>query len=158
MALLFIQDISLFLKEFHSFALLLLTKNNRISSPGFLGQRFNNQRAALFTSSVQYKKPGKIYCSTFWGHLDSIIKRLVKLYANKEKYKISTEITINGLRCLFRPFIVISVLILYFSLFAYNLTSLLIMSHDDPETSSNKSFLAFYMPLLQQISTDQFNN
>ena len=44
-----------------------------------------------------YKKPGKIYCSTFRGHRDSIIKRLVKSYANKEKYKISTEITINGL-------------------------------------------------------------
>ena len=29
----------------------LLTKNNKISSPGFLGQRFNNlQRAALLTS------------------------------------------------------------------------------------------------------------
>ena len=43
------------------------------------------------------KKPGKIYCSTFRGHRDSIIKRLVKSYANKEKYKISTEITINDL-------------------------------------------------------------
>ena len=43
------------------------------------------------------KKPGKIYCSTFRGHRDSIIKRLVISYANKEKYKISTEITINGL-------------------------------------------------------------
>ena len=32
-----------------------------------------------------YKKPGKIYCSTFRGHRDSIIKRLVKSYANKEK-------------------------------------------------------------------------
>ena len=32
----------------------------------------------------------------FRGHRDSIIKRLVKSYANKEKYKISTEITING--------------------------------------------------------------
>ena len=31
------------------------------------------------------------------GHRDSIIKRLVKSYANKEKYKISTEIKINGL-------------------------------------------------------------
>ena len=37
-----------------------------------------------------FKKPGKIYCSTFRGHRDSIIKRLVKSYANKEKYKIST--------------------------------------------------------------------
>ena len=44
-----------------------------------------------------YTKPGKIYCSTFRGHRDSIIKRPVKSYANKEKYKISTEITINGL-------------------------------------------------------------
>ena len=39
-----------------------------------------------------FKKPGKIYCSTFRGHRDSIIKRLAKSYANKEKYKISTEI------------------------------------------------------------------
>ena len=46
---------------------------------------------------MRYKKPGKIYCSTFRGHCDSIIKRLVKSYANKEKYKISTEITIKGL-------------------------------------------------------------
>ena len=38
-----------------------------------------------------YKKPGKIYCSTFRGHRDAIIKGLVKSYANKEKYKISTE-------------------------------------------------------------------
>ena len=31
------------------------TKNNMISSPGFLGQRFNNlKRAALLTSLIQY--------------------------------------------------------------------------------------------------------
>ena len=58
----------------------------------------------------------EIHCSTFRGHRDSIIRRLVKSYANKEKYKISTEITINGL-------------------------------NKHPETSSNKSFLVFYMPL-----------
>ena len=40
---------------------------------------------------VEFKKPGKIYCSTFRGHRDSIIKRLVKSYANKEKYKISNS-------------------------------------------------------------------
>ena len=35
----------------------LLTKNNTISSPGFLGQQFNNlQWAALLTSLVQYDK------------------------------------------------------------------------------------------------------
>ena len=35
----------------------LLTKNNTTSSPGFLGQRFNNlQRAALFSLLVQYDK------------------------------------------------------------------------------------------------------
>ena len=50
--LLFIQNISLFLKEFHHFALcfFLLTKYNTTLSPGFPGQRFNNlQRAALLT-------------------------------------------------------------------------------------------------------------
>ena len=32
-----------------------LTKNNMISSPGFLGHRFNNlKRAALLTSLIQY--------------------------------------------------------------------------------------------------------
>ena len=37
-ALLFIQNISPFLNEFRHFALFFsLTKNNRISSPGFLG-------------------------------------------------------------------------------------------------------------------------
>ena len=56
-------------------------------------------------------------------------------------------------RCLFRSFIVISVLILYFSLFACDLTSLLIMESWWPR--SNKSFLVFYTPLLWQISTDQ---
>ena len=30
-----------------------------------------------------------------------------------------------------------------------------IMTHDDPETWSNKSFLVFNKPLLQQVSTDQ---
>ena len=37
--------------------LFLLTKNNTTSSPGSLGQRFNNlPRAALLTSLVQYDK------------------------------------------------------------------------------------------------------
>ena len=37
-----------------------------------------------------YKKPGKIYCcSTFRAHHYSIIKRLVKQHANKERYRIS---------------------------------------------------------------------
>ena len=36
-----------------------------------------------------YKKPGKIYCSTFRGHHDSIIKRLNKKHARKERYKKS---------------------------------------------------------------------
>ena len=55
-ASLFIQNISPFLKEFRHFAVcFLLTKNDTISSPGFLGQRFNNlQRAAFLTSSIQY--------------------------------------------------------------------------------------------------------
>ena len=46
--------------------------------------------------SADDKKPGKIYCSTFRGHRDSIIKRLVKSYANKEKYKISTQTPWHG--------------------------------------------------------------
>ena len=51
-ALLFIQNISSFLKEFHHYALCFpLTKYNITLSPGFLGQRFNNLwRAALLTS------------------------------------------------------------------------------------------------------------
>ena len=36
-----------------------------------------------------YKKPGKIYYSTFQGHHDSIIKRLNKKHARKERYKKS---------------------------------------------------------------------
>ena len=51
-ALLFIQNICPFLKEFRHFAL----KNNTISSSGFLGQRFNNlQRAALLTSFWRHR-------------------------------------------------------------------------------------------------------
>ena len=56
-ALLFIQNISSFFKEFRHYITLFvfpLTKYNTTLSPGFLGQRFNNlQRAALLTSSVQ---------------------------------------------------------------------------------------------------------
>ena len=57
-ALLFIPNIfPFFKKEFRHFALCFfsLTKNYIISSPGFLGQRFNNlKRAALLTSLIQY--------------------------------------------------------------------------------------------------------
>ena len=51
-ALLFIQNISLFLKEFRDFALCFSAhQNNTTLSPGFLRQRFNNlQRAAHRTS------------------------------------------------------------------------------------------------------------
>ena len=50
-ALLFIQNISLFLKEFLPFRSLLPTKNSKTSSPGFLSEQFNNLlRAALLTS------------------------------------------------------------------------------------------------------------
>ena len=51
-ALLFIQNISLFLKEFHYFTLCFSAhQNNAISSLGFLGQWFNYlQQAALLTS------------------------------------------------------------------------------------------------------------
>ena len=44
------------MKEFRHFALCFSTQqNNTTLSPGFLGQRFNNQqRAALLTSLVQY--------------------------------------------------------------------------------------------------------
>ena len=66
-ALLFIQNTSEFLKEFHHFALcFLLTKDNPISSPGFFGQRFNNlQRAALMTS--------------FWRHRFNNLQRAAPL-------------------------------------------------------------------------------
>ena len=55
-ALLFIQNISPFLKEFRHFALCFSARQNDTTlSPRFLGQRFNNfQRAALLTSLVQY--------------------------------------------------------------------------------------------------------
>ena len=54
-ALLFIQNISPFLKEFRHFALCFSAhQNNTTLFPCFLDQRFNNlQRAALLTSSVQ---------------------------------------------------------------------------------------------------------
>ena len=47
----FIQNISPFLKEFRHFALCFSAhQKNKTSSPGFLGQRFNNlQRVALLT-------------------------------------------------------------------------------------------------------------
>ena len=72
-ALLFIQNVSTFLKEFRHCALVFpLSKYNTTLSPGFLGQRFNNlqrvalltlfwrhqfnnfRRAALLTSFIQY--------------------------------------------------------------------------------------------------------
>ena len=51
-ALLFFQNISPFLEEFHYFVLCFSAhQNNTTLSPGFLGQQFNNlQRAALLTS------------------------------------------------------------------------------------------------------------
>ena len=46
-----------------------LTKNNTISSPGFLGQRFNNlQRAAFLTSLVQCDKDSFQIWSTADGY------------------------------------------------------------------------------------------
>ena len=58
LALLFIQNISPFVKEFRHFTLCFpLTKNNTISFPGFLSHQLNNlQRAALLKSLVQYDK------------------------------------------------------------------------------------------------------
>ena len=41
------------------------------------------------------KKPGKIYCSTFRGHHDPIIKRLVKKHARKERYNIFFSVNIS---------------------------------------------------------------
>ena len=73
-ALLFIQNICPFLKEFRHFAL----KNNPISSSGFLGQRFNNlQRAALLTS---FDVIGSIIFSGlhFWRHWFNMTKVLFK--------------------------------------------------------------------------------
>ena len=69
-ALLFVQNISSFLKEFCHFALcFLLTKNNTISFPGFLGQRLSNlQRVAPLTSLVQYDKDSLQIWSTVAGY------------------------------------------------------------------------------------------
>ena len=46
-----------------------------------LGMAFNEKK-------LNDQKPGKIYCSTFRGHHDSIIKRLLKKHQIKERYKI----------------------------------------------------------------------
>ena len=66
-ALLFIQNISPFLKEFRHFALCFSAHQNSTTlSLGFLGQRFNNlQRAALLTS--------------FWHHWFNNFQRAVLL-------------------------------------------------------------------------------
>ena len=55
-ALLFIQNISPFLKEFRHFALFFSAhQNNTTLSPGFLGQRFNNlQRATTLIETEKY--------------------------------------------------------------------------------------------------------
>ena len=51
-ALLFIQNISSFLKEFRHYALCFpLTKYNTTLSPGFLGQQFNKLRRAVLLTS-----------------------------------------------------------------------------------------------------------
>ena len=56
-ALLVVQNISSFLKEFRHYALCFPpTKYNTTLSPGFLGQRFNNlKRAALLTSFWRHR-------------------------------------------------------------------------------------------------------
>ena len=72
-ALLFVQNISSFLKEFCHFALcFLLTKSDTISFPGFLGQRLSNlQRAASLTSLVQYDSDPFQIWSTVAGYGES---------------------------------------------------------------------------------------
>ena len=69
-ALLFIQNISPFLKDFrHSLSAFLAHQKTTISSPGFLSQRLNNlQRVALFTSLVQYDKDSFQIWSTAAGY------------------------------------------------------------------------------------------
>ena len=80
--LLFIQNISLFLREFCHFFVFPSTKSNTMLSPGFLRQRLNNlqrsalltsfwchwfnnlQRAALLKSLVQYDKDSFQFWST----------------------------------------------------------------------------------------------
>ena len=85
-ALLFIQNISSFLK---SFAITLfvfpLIKYNTTLSPGFLGQRFNNLwRAVLLTSLIQYGEDFDVIGSIifgrlpFWRHWFNIAKILSK--------------------------------------------------------------------------------
>ena len=54
--LLFIQNIFKLLEEKMCSLFFCSQKNNTISSPGFLDQRFNLQRATLLASSVQYEK------------------------------------------------------------------------------------------------------
>ena len=56
-ALLFIQNMSLFLKEFRHFALYFSAQQSHTTLfSGFLGQRFNNlQRAALLTSFSRHR-------------------------------------------------------------------------------------------------------
>ena len=85
-ALLFIQNISSFLKEFSHYALCFpLTKYNTTLSPGFLGQRFNNlRRAVLLTSLIQYGEDFDVIGSIiigrlhFWRHWFNMAKILSK--------------------------------------------------------------------------------
>ena len=60
------------------------------------------------------KKQGKIYCSTFQGHHDSIIKRLVKSHANKEKYKIS-KVFVWAIYCNFSAYLVLFLICMRFN-------------------------------------------
>ena len=60
------------------------------------------------------KKQGKIYCSTFQGHHDSIIKRLVKSHANKEKYKMS-KVFVWAIYCNFSAYLVLFLICMRFN-------------------------------------------
>ena len=85
-ALLFIQTISSFLKEFRHYALCFSAHQyNTTLSPDFLGQRFNNlRRAVLLTSLIQHGEDfdvigsiifGRLY---FWRHWFNVAKFLSK--------------------------------------------------------------------------------
>ena len=83
-ALLFTQNISLFLKEFRRFALCFSAhQNNTTLSTGFLGQRFNNLlRAALLTSLVQYL----VNSSCLWWIMHAVLRNGEIFWMNNNYY------------------------------------------------------------------------
>ena len=87
--LLFIQNISSFLKEFRHYTLCFsVHQNNTTLSPGFLGQRFNNlQQAGLFTSFWRHR------FNNFWQA--ALLKSLIQY--GKDSFQIGEQqlVTVN---------------------------------------------------------------